>query len=283
MVSMATQALVSHELFAAVLGPSVTRPEVARQRERLELGGVLIDRVDVGGAMERLREFLVSGKTHQVVTVNLDFLSIAQRNPEFRATINQADLAVADGMPVVWLSQLRGEPLPERVAGVELVGECCQMAAQKGYDVFLLGAGPGIAQAAAARLEVLYPGLQVVGTYTPPLGPLSADEDARIVELIRAASPTFLFVALGAPRQDLWIRQHLEELQVPVAMGVGCVLDLLAGAVERAPLWMRKWGLEWVFRLLQEPQRLWRRYFLNDLPTLGRLVLSPGPSAAPGA
>jgi N-acetylglucosaminyldiphosphoundecaprenol N-acetyl-beta-D-mannosaminyltransferase len=169
------------------------------------------------------------------------------------------------------------------VAGVELVKESCRVAAGLGARIFLLGAAPGVAEAAGRRLEATYPGLEIAGTYSPPVGVLGAAENRQIVELIREAQPEFLFVALGAPRQDLWIREHLSELQVPVAMGVGCVFDLLAGNVRRAPGWMQRTGLEWAFRLVHEPQRLWRRYLLNDLPMLLRLAtgsLAAGPNEA---
>jgi len=261
---------------------SYSRPD-GSARPRLDLGGTLIDEIDLTSAVERIRQFLRSGQPHQVVTVNLDFLSIAARNPEFQATLNHADLAVADGMPLVWLSRLRGQPLPGRVAGVELVTESCRIAAEQGLRVFLLGAGPGVAEAAGLRLQALYPGLKVAGTYSPPIGSLRHRENERIVRMIRRANPDLLFVALGAPRQDLWIREHQHQLQVPVAMGVGCVFDLLAGSVKRAPLWMRRSGLEWAFRLVHEPTRLWRRYLVNDLPMLARLALAgqtPEPSEA---
>jgi N-acetylglucosaminyldiphosphoundecaprenol N-acetyl-beta-D-mannosaminyltransferase len=243
-------------------------------RTRVELGGVLIDQQDFEGAVERLRAFSRSGSPHQVVTVNLDFLAIARRDATFAETVNQADLAVADGMPLVWASRLGNEPLAERLAGVELVDACCSLAARSDQGVFLLGGGPGVAEAAARRLEARHPRLRVAGVYSPPFGPFTPEEDERIVRLIRAASPGFLFVALGAPRQDLWIHSHLEELGVPVSMGVGCVFDLLAGAVNRAPRWMQRCGLEWAFRLLQEPRRLWRRYIIDDLPMFVRLLLS---------
>jgi N-acetylglucosaminyldiphosphoundecaprenol N-acetyl-beta-D-mannosaminyltransferase len=180
---------------------------------------------------------------------------------------------VADGMPLLWLSRLAGQPLPERITGVELVDESCQIAAEEGQRVFLLGAAPGVADAAAQVLEARYPGLRVAGVYAPPFGPLSPADDARMVELVRQAAADFLFVAFGAPRQDLWIRTHFHQLDVAVAMGVGCVFDLLAGAVRRAPVWMQRTGLEWSYRLVQEPRRLWRRYLVDDLPMLGKLAL----------
>jgi N-acetylglucosaminyldiphosphoundecaprenol N-acetyl-beta-D-mannosaminyltransferase len=252
------------------------------QRQRVDLAGILIDQVDVGRAIERIGCFARSGGAHQLVTVNVDFLRIAERNPEFRATINQADLAVADGMPLVWASRLMRQPLPERVTGVELVDACCGMAAEAEDGVFLLGAGPGVADAAAMELRDRYPGLRV-DSYAPPFGPLDPDEDERITNMILAAAPTYLFVALGAPRQDLWIRAHQDRVMVPVAMGVGCVLDLLAGAAQRAPAWMRRSGLEWSYRLAREPGRLWRRYILNDFPMLGRLILASVPAGPASA
>jgi N-acetylglucosaminyldiphosphoundecaprenol N-acetyl-beta-D-mannosaminyltransferase len=241
------------------------------QRERLELGGVLIDHVDNEGAVKRLAGFLHTGKTQQVVTVNLDFLSIAQRDPRFRRTLNTADLAVADGMPLVWASRWRGMPLQERVAGVDLVHDSCRLAAIDGRGVFLMGAAPGVAEAAGRKLQELYPGLRIAGTYSPPIGTLSRRESARIVRMINAAKPAFLFVALGAPRQDLWISENRAQLNVPVCMGVGCVFDVVAGTVVRAPQWMQRGGLEWAYRLSQEPSRLWRRYLLNDSRMLFRL------------
>ncbi|MBV9172333.1 MAG: WecB/TagA/CpsF family glycosyltransferase [Chloroflexi bacterium] len=275
---MATEVLVS----ARSLSPQVRPPAIAiaapePQRRRVSLGPICVDSVDQAGAVERVRAFAASGRPHQVVTVNLDFISIASRNAAFRKVINEADLAVADGMPLIWVSRLQREPLPERIAGVELVLESCHVAAEMGAGVFLLGAAEGVAEAAGERLRELCPGLAIVGSYSPRIGPLDPSENAYMLAKIRDAAPGFLFVALGAPRQDLWIREHQPQLQVPVAMGVGCVLDLLAGSVRRAPVWMQRSGLEWAFRLVQEPQRLWRRYLLNDLPTLAQLACN-GPA-----
>jgi N-acetylglucosaminyldiphosphoundecaprenol N-acetyl-beta-D-mannosaminyltransferase len=241
-------------------------------RQRLDLFGVLIDHVDSREAMERIRRFLETGGAHQVVTVNLDFLYLAERDPGFRLTINEADLAVPDGMPLVWLSRTLGTPLKGRVTGVELVHESCRIAADAGIGVYFLGGTPEVAALAAARAEERYPGLRVT-SYSPPFGPISPEEDERIVESIIRANPGFLFVALGAPRQDVWIREHQERLGVPVAMGVGCVLDLMAGTVHRAPSWMQSLGFEWSYRLMCEPRRLWRRYLRDDLPHLWRLWL----------
>jgi len=234
------------------------------------LFGVLIDHVDTRAAVDRIRWFLDSGGAHQIVTVNLDFLYLAERDVGFRRTINEADLAVPDGMPLVWLSRTLRIPLKGRVTGVELVHESCRIAADADIGVFFLGGRPEVAALAARRAEERYPGLRVT-SYSPPFGPISPEENERIVESIIRANPGLLFVALGAPRQDLWIREHRERLGVPVTMGVGCVLDLLAGTVHRAPAWMQSLGFEWSYRLMREPRRLWRRYLRHDLPHFCRL------------
>ncbi len=175
-------------------------------------------------------------------------------------------------MPLVWLSRVRGTPLPERVAGIDLIDDCCRIAARRGVGVFLLGAAAAVAAEAARQLAVRHPGLKVVGTYSPPFGPHSAEEEAGMAAAIRAAGAGVLFVAFGAPRQDLFIARHLSQLDVVVAMGVGCAFDILAGAIRRAPSWMRRSGLEWLWRMAMEPARLWRRYLLQDAPLLGVLA-----------
>lgn len=223
-------------------------------------------------ALERIERYVQEGRPRQIVTANLDFARLFRRDPDFRAAIAAADLVVADGMPIVWLARLRGTPLPERISGIDLMDGCAALAARKGYGIFLLGAGPGIAPRAAAALQRRYPGLRVAGALTPPLGAFSPEIDAALVETVRAAAPEMLFVALGAPRQELWLRAHLAELGVPVCIGVGCAFDVLSGRRSRAPRWMQRSGLEWAFRLAQEPRRLWRRYLLGDLPLFARVL-----------
>lgn len=275
---MATEALVLDGLRA--IEPATLEVDPVVRRERIDLGGTLVDRVDRDTAVQRIQRFLDSGTPHHVVTVNLDFLSIAERDPRFRTLINSAHLAVADGMPLVWLSRLHGTTLAERVAGVELVDDICGLVAADGGSVFLLGAAPGVAVTAGERLQERHPGLRIAA-YSPPIGAFTRRDQERIVRMIHAARPSALFVALGAPRQDEWIHEHLAELDVPVAMGVGCVLDVLAGVSRRAPGWMQVAGLEWAYRLGREPRRLWRRYIVNDLPVFGRLVLRGVRGSAP--
>lgn len=251
-----------------------TRADARLSRPRTEIAGVLVDRVDRGTARAILDGFFVDGARHQVCTVNSDFLSISQRDDSFRETVNRADLAVADGMPLVWLSRLLRAPIPERVTGFDLIDIACELAARSGVGVFLLGAGPGIAARAGHVLERTYPGLRIAGTYSPPFGAHDSAEERRMVQHVSAAGRCLLFVAFGAPKQDRFIRAHLAELDVPIAIGVGGALDVLSGAVPRAPGWMQRVGLEWVWRMAQEPRRMWRRYLVDDTWLVARVAAS---------
>ncbi len=241
-------------------------------RRRVALGGVLVDRVDRAAADSAIAAFLNDGHRHQITTVNTDFIRTAKNDPGFRLIINRSDLAVADGMPVVWLSRLHRQPIPERVTGFDLIDSSCRHAVRERLGVFLLGAAPGIADAAARELRSRYRGLRIAGTYAPPFGGDTAAEDARMTAAIRAAGRCVLFVAFGAPKQDRFISAHLDELDVPVAIGVGGAFDILSGMIRRAPAWMQRAGLEWVWRLAMEPGRLWRRYLIHDVTFLGSLA-----------
>jgi N-acetylglucosaminyldiphosphoundecaprenol N-acetyl-beta-D-mannosaminyltransferase len=241
-------------------------------RQRVAVGQVLVDRVDRAAAGRAIASYFEDGQSHQIVTVNLDFLRAAGEDGAFREVINGADLAVADGMPLVWLSRFLHAPIPERVTGFDIVELACDRAVREGLGVFLLGAAPGVAATAAAALKRRHPGLRVAGTYSPPMGVHDKDEEERMVQAVAAAGRCVLLVAFGAPKQDRFIHANLSRLNVPVAIGVGCAFDILAGAVRRAPTWMQRLGLEWAWRLAMEPRRLWRRYLVQDAPFLGRLA-----------
>ncbi len=233
----------------------------------VRLLGIPVHLVTPEDALRRLAEFVQEGRPHHVVTVNPEFIMAAQKHAEFRRVLNAADLALPDGVGVIWACRLMGYPLRERVTGVDTVQAIARLAAENGWRLFLLGAAPGVAEQAAAVLQRANPGLQIAGTYAG--SPAPAEED-HIIARIRAASPHFLFVAYGAPQQDLWIARNLSRLGVPVAMGVGGTFDFLAGRVRRAPTWMQRMGLEWLFRLIQEPRR-WRR--MLALPRFALKVL----------
>jgi N-acetylglucosaminyldiphosphoundecaprenol N-acetyl-beta-D-mannosaminyltransferase len=239
---------------------------------QIDLLNVRVDRVGFSAVMDQVRQAIQLRRPHQLVTVNVDFIKLAKADSNFRRLINTSDISVADGMPLLWAAQLIGAPLPERITGTDLVLGCAQMAAEEGHRLFLLGAAPGVAEQAAAELQRRFPGLTVCGTYAPPFGAWAEDEDRRIVERVQAAQPDVLFVAFGAPRQDVWIREHMAELNVPISVGIGGTLNFLAGKIRRAPQWMQDLGLEWLYRVAQEPGRLWRRYLLQDLPVFLQLL-----------
>lgn len=233
------------------------------QASATAIGGVRIDSVTMDEARARLRRALGTRSVHQVATVNMDFLATAQVNAEVKSALNGAALNIADGSPVVWLGRLRGLPVPGRVAGADLVPLLMSDARDAAVSVFLLGGENGSAAAAARELIRRYPGLEVAGVLEPPRAALDAIDSDAIVEAVNASGADILLVAFGHPKQDLWIARNRHRLRVSVAVGVGCVFDLLAGRVERAPAWMRRAGLEWLHRLVTEPGRLGGRY-LND-------------------
>ncbi len=230
---------------------------LAREKHRsVDVLGVRVDDVTLSEALPLLEAMVLDGKAHQVVTVNSEFIMTAQTNPAFREVLNKASLALPDSMGVVWASKLLGHALTERVAGVETVERLVRIAQRKKMRVFLLGAAPGVAEFAAARLRERLPGLVMAGTYS---GSPRPEEEPKICSLIEAADPQILLVAYGAPNQDLWIARNLHRFTPPiVAVGVGGTLDYIAGVAVRAPRWMQKVGLEWLHRLIREPHR-WRR------------------------
>jgi len=232
--------------------------------------GVRVDDVTSDEALRRIEDFIGQGMPHQVVTVNPEFIIAARSDPHFRQILNSAALSLPDGVGLLWATRFLGRPLRERVTGVDTVERVAELAARKGYRLFLLGAREGVAARAARVLKKRYPGLSVAGTYA---GSPSPHEEDEIVELVREAKPDVLFVAYGAPQQEKWIARNLKRLGVPVAMGVGGAFDFIAGVVPRAPRWMQRWGLEWLYRLIRQPWR-WRR--MLALPRFVWLVLWQG-------
>jgi N-acetylglucosaminyldiphosphoundecaprenol N-acetyl-beta-D-mannosaminyltransferase len=237
------------------------------ERSTVAILGVRIDRLCSAEALEALGRFATDGGSHHVVTVNPEFIMAARRNPEFMETLREADLALPDGIGVVWASRLLQRPVAGRITGVDTVRALARFAAERHLRPFLLGAAEGVAEAAARELRRANPALEIAGVYAG--SPRPEDEDA-IVTLIRAVRPDMLFVAYGAPQQDLWIARTRRRLGVPLAMGVGGTLDFIAGKRRRAPRCMQRLGIEWLYRLLQEPRR-WRR--MLALPRFAALVI----------
>jgi N-acetylglucosaminyldiphosphoundecaprenol N-acetyl-beta-D-mannosaminyltransferase len=233
--------------------------------------GVPFDQVTIGEAVQIIGQMIESRRPHYVVTPNVDFLVQAMGDAALHRILFNADLVVCDGMPLVWASRWMGNPLPERVAGADLVPRLIEVAEQKGHRLFLLGATPEANEQAVANLRRSHPRLVVAGYYSPPFRPLLEMNHEEIAARIREAKPDLLLVCFGCPKQEKWIAMNYRSLGVPVVMGVGATIDFLAGRVRRAPKLMQQTGTEWVFRLAQEPRRLFRRY-LMDLRIFGVAV-----------
>ena len=255
---------------ASTLQPPPVR---ARGADRVSLLGMSIDRLDRAGAAAAIDGFVRGGGHHQIVTVNLDFLSIGSRNEEFRALVNDAALVVPDGMPVLWAARYLGGSLPQRITGPDLIHLAVEHSVRHGSSLFFLGAPAGVAAEAAHQLRAEYGDFNIAGIYSPPFGSLDGAEDEKIRRMIADARPDFLFVAFGCPKQDFWIRDHA-DLRVPVCAGIGGSFEFLSGAIPRAPEWAQKRGLEWTFRLYRQPRRLAKRYLVDDVQVVGKLLAS---------
>jgi N-acetylglucosaminyldiphosphoundecaprenol N-acetyl-beta-D-mannosaminyltransferase len=233
---------------------------------RVRLFGMHLDPIGLEDAAERVVRFAKDGgPCRYVVTPNVDHVLIYQRTEALRNAYAEASLIIADGLPIVLASQLFGRPVPERVAGSDLVPAVFGAASEKKpLRVYLLGAGPGVAERAARRVEDRWKGVRVVGTYSPPFGfERDATENERILARIESAQVELLVVGLGAPKQEVWVHTHRRKIAAPVALCVGATIDFLAGEKARAPHWMRRTGLEWLHRMSTEPRRLVPRYASN--------------------
>ncbi len=217
------------------------------------------------GTVAKIDELIQRGKPGFFVTANLHYAMLTEQIRELRAVNERASFILADGMPLVWASRLQKTPLPERVAGADLIWRICELAAQRDYRIFLLGARQGVADKAADRLRERFPGLTIAGTFSPPFRKMTEEEESSLIDEMRRVRPHILLVAFGQPSGELWIDRNCERMQIPVAAQVGASIDFVAGNVRRAPRRMQRYGLEWAFRLAQEPRRLIGRYFQNGL------------------
>ena len=239
------------------------KPFQPDQNECFRVLGVRVDAVqipDVVGIMERW--IVARDGCHYIAVTGMHGVTEAQHDPAFKAVLNSADLVVPDGMPLVWLGRSSGYRLRRRVYGPELMLAFCERAAHKGYRHFFYGGAEGVPDALAEKLRTTFPGLQVAGTISPPFRALAPDENRELVDLINRARPDVLWVGLSTPKQERWMHANRGALRVPAVVGVGAAFDLNSGRAKQAPVWMRENGLEWSFRLMQEPRRLWRRYLV---------------------
>lgn len=228
--------------------------------ERVNILGVEIDAVTMAQAVKKIENLIAEKKSSIVATANAEMLMMSTHDEELKKILNEAALVVPDGAGTVWAAHHLGFEMPERVAGADLVQEIMKIAPSRNIKFFLFGSAPGVADKAKLKAEELYPGIKIVGTRN---GYFSAQDEPKILAQIKNSQPDILLAALGVPKQEKWLSAHKDELKIPVSIGVGGTLDVMAGVVKRAPLWMQKAKLEWLYRAMLQPSRAGR---LTALP-----------------
>jgi N-acetylglucosaminyldiphosphoundecaprenol N-acetyl-beta-D-mannosaminyltransferase len=232
--------------------------------ERVNILGVGVSAVNMALALEHIACWIEQRARQYVVVCPVYTVMQCHEKPDLRALVNRAGMVTPDGMPLVFLSRRLGQPQVSRVYGPDLLEAFCELAAKRGYSSFFYGGAEGVAAQLAEVMQRRFPGLRVAGAYSPPYRDLTAEEDSAIVEMINAAGPDVVWVGLGSPKQDYWMAAHRDRLHAPVLIGVGAAFDFHTGRVRQAPRWMQRSALEWLFRLLTEPRRLWRRYLIYN-------------------
>ncbi len=238
-----------------------------RLMNRVTILDIPIDIINHEQVLQKIDSYIQSGRPHQIVTVNPEFVIESLKNDEFKQVLQQADLSLADGSGVFWAARLRGNALPSRITGADLAIDLAKFSELKNWRLYLVGAGPNIAKQASQKLKEHYPNIRIVGAeeglpYRSDLPKEQWDKDAatNLIKRVNAATPDILLVAFGAPKQDLFIARYKDQLSVPVMIGVGGTLDFLAGNIARAPKFLRALSLEWLWRLIHEPKR-WKRIY----------------------
>jgi N-acetylglucosaminyldiphosphoundecaprenol N-acetyl-beta-D-mannosaminyltransferase len=241
--------------------PSVSRPETRNVLDEFRTLGVRVHAAQIPEVIALVESWIAERAASRCVAVTgMHGVMEVQRDASFREILNAADCVVPDGMPFVWLGRRQGFALKRRVYGPELLEKVCRWTGAK-YRHFFYGGAAGVADRLADSLDKRY-GIRIAGMHSPPFRPLTAEEDREIVRMIRAAAPDVLWIGLSTPKQEHWMYEHRGVVGVPVMVGVGAAFDLISGRVPQAPQWMREHALEWLFRLLQEPRRLWHRYLV---------------------
>jgi N-acetylglucosaminyldiphosphoundecaprenol N-acetyl-beta-D-mannosaminyltransferase len=252
---------------------------------RVDILGVGVSATTMAATLELIEGWIARHEPRYVCVSGMHGVMESQRDDRLRQVHNSADLVTTDGMSLVWVCKLKGHGAVERVYGPDLMLALCERSPSREYRHFFYGASAGLLTALTERLTARYPGLQVVGAYAPPFRPLTSEEDEEVVRRIRDARPDVVWVGLSTPKQEHWMASHVERLGGPVLIGVGAAFDFHAGSKRQAPRWMQRNGLEWLFRLLSEPRRLYRRYLVN-IPLFGlyllRDALGPGRRARRG-
>lgn len=233
--------------------------------EKQALLNTYINNATMPETVAAIEQMITTDKKSYVVAINVDVVVKIEEDPYLKKVVDNADMVLVDGKPLVWISKLHGKPLKAKISGSDLVPLLCEVAAEKGYRIFIIGGKDGIAEQAKEKLESRLPQIKIVGTYAPPFGfEKNESELDKINQMISAVHPDLLIACFGCPKQEKWIYENIEKYDAKVSVCAGATVDFLAGNVKRAPRWMSEHGLEWFYRFTQEPKRMFRRYFVDD-------------------
>lgn len=238
--------------------------DTERFNSRVNVLGVGVSAIDMPAAVDRIEDWIRHRTQNYVCVTGVHGVMESQRDEELRRIHNASGMTTPDGMPMVWAGHWAGASWMKRVYGPDLMLAICERAAAKGWRSFFYGGREGVPEQLAQRLAERFPGLQVVGAYSPPFRALTPEEDEALVERINSSEAELVWVGLSTPKQERWMAAHVGRLQAPVLLGVGAAFDIHAGTLAQAPVWMQRHGLEWLYRLVREPRRLWRRYLSNN-------------------
>lgn len=233
--------------------------------EKQALLNTYINNVTMPETIAAIEQMIEADKKSYVVAINVDVVMKIEEDSYLKKVVDNADMVLIDGKPLVWISKLHGKPLKAKISGSDLVPLLCEVAAEKGYKIFIIGGKDGIAEQAKEKLENRLPKIKIVGTYAPPFGfEKNESELDKINQMISEAHPDLLIACFGCPKQEKWIYENIEKYNAKVSVCAGATVDFLAGNVKRAPRWMSDHGLEWFYRFTQEPKRMFKRYFVDD-------------------
>ena len=238
--------------------------------EKQALLNTYINNVTMPEAILAIEQMIQGDKKSYIVAVNVDVVIKIEKDSYLKQIVDNADMVLVDGKPLVWISKIYGKPLKEKISGSDLVPLLCKVAAEKKYTIFIVGGKEGIAKQAKQNLEAKFPEIHIVGIYAPPFGFENDEKELdKINRMISNAHPELLIVCFGCPKQEKWIYENISKYDAKVSICAGATVDFLAGNVKRAPKWMSEHGLEWFYRFLQEPKRMFKRYFVDDVKIIG--------------
>lgn len=237
--------------------------------EKQRLLNTYVNNLSMKETINEIEKMIACEKKSYVVAINVDVVMKIEQDPYLKKITDSADMVLVDGKPLIWVSKIHKKPVKAKISGSDLVPLLCSEAAHKGYSMFIIGGKDGIAEKAKIRLEKQYPTINIVGTYAPPFGFENDSEELdKINDMISEKKPDLLIACFGCPKQEKWIYENYQKYDAKVSICAGATVDFLAGNINRAPKWMSEHGLEWFYRFLQEPKRMFRRYFIDDVKIL---------------